>query len=95
MTGKSRRRGGKNSPQSKKKRDGLTRPAVPAQPSAAAQVYEPVASPDSPIPEASVPTPKVELSSIRYPYISAELRTIGILAGIMLVILVVLALFFS
>ena len=95
MTGKSRRRVGKNSSQSKKKRGGLTRQAVPVQPSAAAQVSEPVTSPDSPVPEASVPTHKAEPLSIRYPYISAELRTIGILAGIMLLILVVLALFFS
>jgi hypothetical protein len=30
-------------------------------------------------------------AAIRYPYIAAELRTIGILAGVMLIVLVVLA----
>ncbi len=43
-------------------------------------------------PPASTPIPKTTLKTARYPYVTAELRRIGILAGIMLVILIVLAL---
>ncbi|MCL0053162.1 hypothetical protein M1M86_01555 [Dehalococcoidales bacterium] len=45
-------------------------------------------------PEVST-SPRVTPTPARYPYIITELRRIGILAGIMLVILVVLALLLS
>ena len=53
-----------------------------------AQPYKPVATPKVTAPSASVPTP----APTRYPYIFTELRRIGILTGIILVILVVLLL---
>jgi len=58
--------------------------AITAQQQAVTQTEEPSAPARVYAPPATVPT--------RYPYIVTELRTIGILAGIMLAILVVLAL---
>jgi len=43
------------------------------------------------VPLASVPSPKSTLTTVRHPHIVGELRRIGILAGIILVILVVIA----
>ena len=91
MPGKSRRRGGKYSPQSKKGKGRSSRPAVLAQQPAVAQTHEPVSSPDASVPSAGVPTPMAKPAAVRYPYIATELRTIGILAGVMLIVLVVLA----
>ena len=95
MPGKSRRRRGKHSFQSKKKKGRPYRPAIVAQQPAVAQTHEPVSSPSVPLPSASVPSPVVKPAAIWYPYIATELRTIGILAGIMLIVLVVLALVLS
>ena len=92
MPGKSQRRRGKHSTQSKKRKSRPSRPAVLVQQQALAQTHESVSSPEASVPSASVPTPMAEPASVRYPYIASELRTIGILAGIMLIILVVLAL---
>ena len=55
---------------------------------AVAQTYKPVAPPKVTAPSVKEPTPAVA----RYPQISNELRRIGMLAGIMVVTLVVLAL---
>ena len=90
MPGKSRRRG-QYSIQSKKRRGKLSRPAIAEQP-AVAQNHKPIARPNTSVPSASAPTPMVKLSDIRYPYIATELRTIGIMAGLMLAVLVMLAL---
>jgi len=95
MPGKSRRRRGKYSPQSKKRKGRPNRPSVFAQQPAVAQTHEPVSSPDAPVPSASVPTPMVKPAAVRYPHIATELWTIGILAGVMLIVLVVLALVLS
>ena len=46
-------------------------------------------------PSAVAPTPRKAAAGIRYPYVAAELQRIGLLAGIILVILVVLALVLS
>jgi hypothetical protein len=83
MPGKSRHARHKSS-RSKKRKDRQASPAVAVQRPAVAQTSEPVAPARVQTPAVSTPT--------RYPYIVTELRTIGILAGIMLVILVVLAL---
>ncbi len=91
MPGKSRRRRGKYLLQSKKKKGRPGRPAVLAQQPVVAQTHEPVSSPDASVPSASVPTPMVKPAAVRYPYIATELWTIGILAGVMLIVLVVLA----
>lgn len=88
MPGKSRRGRGKYSPQSKKKKDRPSRPAMLAQQPVVARTPEPV-------PSARVPTPVVKPAAGQYPYIATELRTIGILAVIMLIVLIVLALVLS
>ena len=63
---------------------------TPQQPIAQADEPAPVLTASAP--SASAPTPVAKLPAIQYPYIGIELRRIGILAGIMLVILVVLVL---
>ena len=95
MPGKSRHKKGKHLPQSKKKKSRQRFLATVAQQQAVAQTYEPVSRPAVSAPSASVLTPMAKLAAVRYPHIGAELRTIGILAGIMLIILVILALVLS
>ncbi len=96
MPGKSRRRKGKYSLQGKKKKGRTGHPTLLAQPPAAAiQTHEPVSSPKAPVAPARVPTLIAKPAAISHPYIAAELRTIGILAGIILIVLVVLALVLS
>ena len=91
MPGKSRRKRGKYSIQSKRK--GRPRRAIIlAQQPAVTQTHEPVVSSDVSTPSARAPTPMAKPEAVRHPYIAIELRTIGILAGIMLIILIVLAL---
>ena len=95
MPGKSRRKRGKYSLQSKRRKERLSRPTMSAQQPAAIQTHEPISSPRMSVPSASVPTPKTKPPAVQYPYVATELRTIGILAGIMLIVLVVLALVWS
>lgn len=85
MGSKSQRRK-KHSLQSKKRRKIST--LMARQQPAVAQTYKPVAPPKVAAPSVKEPTPAVA----RYPQISNELRRIGMLAGILLVTLVVLAL---
>lgn len=59
------------------------------------QKDKPVAHPRAVAPAVAAPAPKVTPPVVRYPYIAAELRRIGVLGGIILAILVVLALVFS
>lgn len=95
MPGKSRHRKGKGLPQSKKRKSRRRFLATAVQQQVVAQTYEPISHPGVPAPSASVPTPMAKLAAVRYPHIATELRTIGILAGIMLIILAVLALVLS
>jgi len=92
MPGKSRHERGKHSVQSSKRRSKPSRPPTLAQQSAVAQAGIPVPSPNVSIPSVSVPTRTARPVIIRNPYITSELRTIGILGGILLIALVVLAL---
>ncbi len=92
---KSQRRRKKYSIQSKRNKGRPSRPTMLAQQPAVAQSREPVSSSIVSVPSASVPTPVAKSAAIRYPYIATELRTIGILAGIMLIVLIVLALVLS
>jgi len=92
MPGKSRHRKGKRLPQSKKRKGGQRFLATVAQQPTVAQTHEPVSRPSVSTPSPSVPTPVARLAAVQYPHIAAELRAIGILAGIMVVILVILAL---
>ncbi len=95
MPGKSQSRKGQYANQSKKKKSRSGRPAVPAQLSAIAQARQPVSPPNVPTAPASAPVPTAKLTPTQYPHIAGELRTIGVLAGIILIILVVLALVLS
>lgn len=94
MPRKSRRRRGKRSSQIKKAKTRQSPPTIVAQESEVAQTFEPVSLPEQVAPSVGEST-SVPVSAARYPFIFAELRRIGILAGMMLVILVVLALVLS
>ena len=86
MSGKSWRSRGRHSARSKKGRDALARAVQQrvATDKPAAQAV--------PVPSPSVPTTIATPTGARYPYVVAELRRTGILAGVMLAILIVLAL---
>jgi len=94
MPSRSQRRRGKYSVQGQKRKGKPVRPTLPEGQPAAAQVGA-VASSEVPLPSASSPVPAVEPAAVRHPYITAELRTIGILAVVVLIILAVLVLVLS
>jgi len=99
MGSKSRRRR-KHSLQTKKRRK--ISALMASQQPAVAQTYKPVAPPKVTAPSVKVAAPSVKVTApsvkeptpavARYPQISNELRRIGMLAGILVVTLVVLAL---
>ena len=93
MPGKSQH-GKRKLPRSKRGKGRQTVSAVSTQ-QAVAQTYKPASHPEASAPSVSVPTMTATPVVTRYPYIASELRRIGILAGVMLVILVILALVFS
>ena len=95
MSGKSQRSKGKHSFQSRKKKDKLKHLATVTQQPVANRVHEPVSSPEVSVPSVNLPARTEKIAAVRYPSIAIELRTIGILAGIMLTGLVVLALILS
>ena len=86
MPGKSRRSRGKHSFRSKKRRGRPSPPIIVTQQQAVTPTDELVP------PEVSRKAVPPTITAVRYPHILAELRRIGILAGIMLAILIVLAL---
>ena len=86
MPGKSRRGRGKHSARGKKRQGTFARVAQQQVAS------DKLAAPAMPAPSLGVPTSRSRPTSARYYYVVTELQRIGILAGIMLVILVVLAL---
>jgi hypothetical protein len=94
MSGKSRHRRGKHSIHGKRKKGKLRHQVIVAQPQAVTQAEEPVSPPQAPVPSAKTATPAAPIA-IKYPYILTELRRIGILAGIILAILIVLALVYA
>ena len=73
---------------SKKKRAG--RPAVPL--TTATPTTAEVAASSVTTPAPSVHAAKAKIAVVKYPYVLAELRRIGILAGAIVVILIILAL---
>jgi len=91
MPGKSQRKLSR----SKRKESRRVSPARTILRQAIAPTYPPVSQPEVSAPPASMPTPTATLAAARYPYIATELRRIGILSGIMLAILIVLALVLS
>ncbi len=90
MPRKSRRRREKYLAKTKKGKVGLSRPTVEQQ--AATQARQPVPLPKVSVSSTRVLTPVAKPAAIRYQNVATELRTIGILAGILLIILIVLAL---
>ena len=95
MSGKLRHGKGKHPVRSKRRRSGRDSLAIAAQRPPVSQTYEAVPQPEVSASSPSAPAPSVTVSTARYPYIITELRRIGILAGITLVILVVLVLVLS
>ncbi|MEE8419650.1 MAG: hypothetical protein V3S02_06010 [Dehalococcoidales bacterium] len=94
MPGKSRHRKGKYSFQAAKR--GETGQSAPSSlQTAAVPAAEPASSQVKPSPSQSSTSLATESVVVNHPFISAELRTIGILAVLMLVILVGLALAFA
>jgi hypothetical protein len=79
--------------QRKQERQRLLAADVP--PPAVTPDDQPVARTTPLAPASASPSAKAASTGTRYPYVAAELRRIGLLAGIMLVVLVVLALVLS
>ena len=94
MPGKSRH-GRRKLSRSKRKKGGHGVSAISTQQRVVAQTSKPAPRPEASAPSASMPTTMATPIVPRYPYIATELRRIGILAGVMLAILVILALVFS
>ena len=92
MPSKSQRRHLSRSKQKGKQRGSL---AIATQQQTVTQTYKPAPPPKALVSSVSAPAPMAIQTVTRYPYILTELRRIGILAGIMLAILVVLALVLS
>ena len=91
MSDKSQHHKGKHSAHSKKSK-AIERSKAPAlQQPIVAQTPAPAVVQDTPAHRAVVTSSK----TVRYPFITAELKRIGILAGIILIILIVLALVLS
>ena len=91
MPGKSRHGRGKYSPPVKKKKGRSSRPSTHTPATAITQTHKPPSSPDVSVSPPGVPAPMARPAAIRHPYIATELRTIGILAVIMLIVLAALA----
>ncbi len=90
MPDRSRHRRSKRLPQNKKK-PGLIQSTTATRPPVPTQTQEPITRQEAPAAPVNVSIPTTKLSTTSYPYITRELRTIAILAGIMLVVLIVIA----
>lgn len=96
MPGKSRHGKGKNPHHSKKSKAMMRQASTPLQQQAAAVAPKPVESveaqtaPKADTTPKSVTTPEA-VATPRYPYVTGELKRIGILAGIIIVVLIVLS----
>jgi hypothetical protein len=91
MAGKSKR--GRHLPRSKRKGKKVFNAPAAIKPAAAEAIKpatEAAKAPPAPAPKTKAPVAAAEVSNI-----TAELRTIGIVAGIIIVILVILALIFA
>lgn len=86
---------GKHHSQSKKSKAKQRYAATASQQQTAAPIPEPSLPASKSAPPTKVATPKATAPIIQYPYITAELKRTGILAGVILVILIVLALVLS
>ncbi|MFC1947642.1 hypothetical protein ACFLXY_06965 [Chloroflexota bacterium] len=90
MPAKSRRKRGKNLPPSKRTKlsDGNISAAISSQ--SPENTVESAAVVKTPVMTEKKSTSQVQATTVHYPYISSELRTIGILAVLVLVILGIL-----
>ena len=95
MPGKSHKGRGSHLSRSKRRKGGKGFSAPAAQPPAVAQEHEPAPQADMYAPPAKTPTRRATVTAAQRTNIAAELRNIGIVGGIMLVILVAAALIFS
>ena len=77
--------------QSKRKKERQQLLAATVPPPVVARPHKPV----TPAPSVSTSIPRATPGTARYPFVVAEMRRIGILAGIILAILIVLALVLS
>ena len=90
MAGKSKHKRGKRyHPGSKKGKSRRHFTASITQQPAVTETHEDISQPIVSAPRITTPSPAAKAIA-RYPYITTELRTIGILAGIILIILTVL-----
>ncbi len=85
------RRGRKSSFRAKKAKARQNIPVAAVQQQAVTSTVEPVALPKKPVPSAAASALKVKSALRTYAYVGSELRRIGILAGIMIIIIIVLA----
>jgi hypothetical protein len=89
MAGKSRRKRSRQSPSRKTRAQKYSAVATPTP--AAHPVAETAAQPETTsLPATARPAPPTRFQTIQFPYIGTELRIIGILAGIMLIVLITL-----
>ncbi|MFC1955703.1 hypothetical protein ACFLWZ_04135 [Chloroflexota bacterium] len=84
-----------HSPRSKKAKAKQRSAVMPPGQPVVAQMPKPAVSPRVAAPPASNQILSTKSRTTRYPYITAELKRIGIVAGIILAILIVLALVLS
>ncbi|MBN1862282.1 MAG: hypothetical protein JW790_01385 [Dehalococcoidales bacterium] len=91
MSSKSRRKRGKHSFQTKKRKDRLTPTAMATEAPATAQTYTSDTPPPASTPPVSAPASKAAPAASGYPYVTGELKRIGIIAAIMLAVLVTLS----
>jgi len=92
MPGKSKqKRGKRHQAHGKKGKSRRHFEAPVVQQSAVTETGEHVSQPGTPAPSVSTPGPLAKPTAFRYPYMATELRTIGILAGVIITILIVLS----
>ena len=95
MAGKAKRKRRKHHPQTKKGKIRQRLSAAGTQQPAAMETSESVSPQAVAAPPSGVPAPVARPKLPHYPYIATELRTIGVLAGAILIILIVLSLVLS
>ena len=94
MPGKSRH-GRRKLPRSKRRRERQNISAISPPQEVATETHKPTSHPEVLTPSVSVPTKMATVATTQYSYVAAELQRIGILTGVILVILVLLALVLS
>jgi hypothetical protein len=91
MPKKSRRKRGKQSFHGKKIKGTLTPVLKTAEQATATQTSAPAAPPPVAVPPVSRPVPAPTPTAAMYPYVTSELKRIGIIAAIIIAVLVILS----